>query len=125
MLLHIEVVNDPGSREDPIFEPLVVVTISLLAVRAHCSSPTVGAAAEDSVGQVYFARPAGIQICEANGRVATILNAPEIGVITRLTFSGTNHTWLYVAENNKIFRRPVKVHGLFVSNPTKPPKPPL
>jgi len=81
--------------------------------------------AEDRAGQVYFATPSGIQICEANGRVATILNAPEIGGITRLTFSGTDHTWLYVAEYNKIFRRPVKVHGPFLSNPIKPPKPPL
>ncbi len=39
----------------------------------------VRAAAEDSSGQVYFATPVGIQMCEANGRSAAILNAPGYG----------------------------------------------
>ena len=34
---------------------------------------------EDSDGQVYFATPIGVQFCEANGRVAGILNPPEHG----------------------------------------------
>jgi sugar lactone lactonase YvrE/predicted esterase len=85
----------------------------------------ISSVAEDSIGQTYFATPAGIQICEANGRVATILNPPEIGAITALTFAGTDATWLYVAENGKLFRRPVKVHGTSVAHPGKPPKPVL
>ena len=80
---------------------------------------------EDSNGQVYFATPPGIQFCEANGRVAGILNPPERGVVTELTFAGKNLDWLYVAEGGKLFRRPVKVTGAAVSNPTKPPKAPL
>ena len=35
----------------------------------------------DSIGQVYFASALGIQMCEANGRVAAILNSPEPGPI--------------------------------------------
>ena len=35
-------------------------------------------AAHDATGQVYFATPAGIQICEPNGRVAAILNVPAL-----------------------------------------------
>src|SRR5207302_2835321 len=37
----------------------------------------VQSAAEDAIGQVYFATALGIQVCEANGRVAMILNPPE------------------------------------------------
>ena len=39
----------------------------------------VHGAAEDSIGQVYFATPLGVQMCEANGRTALVLNSPEIG----------------------------------------------
>ena len=86
----------------------------------------VASVTEDSVGQAYFATPEGVQICEANGRVATILNAPEIGAVSALTFaSAGEQTWLYVAEKGKLFRRRVKVHGTSVGNPVKPPKPPL
>jgi len=60
---------------------------------------------EDSTGQVYFATPVGIQFCEANGRVAGILNPPEHGAISDLAFAGKNLDWLYVAESGKLFRR--------------------
>jgi gluconolactonase len=80
---------------------------------------------EDSAGQVYFATPSGIQYCEANGRVAGILNPPEPGVITDLVFAGKKLDWLYIAENGKLFRRPVKVTGTAVGTPVKPPPAPL
>ncbi|GEM_PF-6873215 len=80
---------------------------------------------EDSAGQVFFATPLGIQFCEANGRVAGILNPPEYGNIGGLAFAGKNLNWLYVAEGGKLFRRSVKVAGVAVDAPTKPPKPPL
>jgi sugar lactone lactonase YvrE len=82
-------------------------------------------AIEDSTGQVYFATPLGIQFCEANGRVAGILNPPEHGVISDLVFAGKNLDWLYVAEDSKLFRRAVKVSGLMVNAPVKPPPAPL
>ncbi|HEX4782871.1 MAG TPA: alpha/beta hydrolase-fold protein [Candidatus Sulfotelmatobacter sp.] len=80
---------------------------------------------EDADGQVYFASPVGIQFCEANGRVAGILNPPEHGDVTGLTFAGENLDWLYVAEGGKLFRRAVKVRGVAVDRPTKPPAAPL
>jgi gluconolactonase len=80
---------------------------------------------EDSAGQVYFATPIGVQYCEANGRVAGILNPPEHGAITDIVFAGRNLDWLYVAENGKLFRRSVKVTGTSVAAPVKPPHAPL
>ncbi len=82
-------------------------------------------AAEDSIGQVYFATPLGVQMCEANGRVALILNPPEIGAVTSLLFGGKDLNWLYVADGPHVFRRPVKVMGTASWAPVKPPKPPL
>ncbi|MEO8371064.1 MAG: alpha/beta hydrolase-fold protein [Candidatus Solibacter sp.] len=76
----------------------------------------------DSIGQVYFATPLGVQMCEANGRTATILNPPEPGAITALAFVGD---WLYVAEDGKLFRRAVKVKGVPSWAPAKLPRPPL
>jgi sugar lactone lactonase YvrE len=85
----------------------------------------VQGAVEDADGQVYFASHLGVQFCEANGRVAGILNPPEYGVVTGLAFAGKNLDWLYVAEGGKLFRRPVKVRGMAVGRPTKPPAAPL
>jgi sugar lactone lactonase YvrE len=79
----------------------------------------------DSIGQVYFASVLGIQMCEANGRVAAILNAPEPGPIAALTFAGKDMNWLYVAEGGKLFRRMVKVNGVAAWAPAKLPRPPL
>ena len=80
---------------------------------------------EDSIGQIYFATPLGIQVCEANGRTAEILNPPEHGGATALAFSISDPSWLYVAEGGKLFRRPVKVKGVAAWSPVKPPRPPL
>ena len=82
----------------------------------------VTSAMEDLAGQVYFATPLGIQVCEANGRVASILNAPVYGVVSGIAFSGN---WMYASEGGKLYRRPVKVKGAEVWNPVKPVKPPL
>jgi gluconolactonase len=82
----------------------------------------VRGAMEDTSGQVYFATPMGIQVCEANGRVAAILNAPGPGGVNAIAFSGD---WMYAAQAGKLFRRAVKVKGAEVWNPIKPPKPPL
>ncbi len=86
----------------------------------------VAGAAEDASGQVYFATPLGIQVCEANGRVAAILNPPAYGAsaggVTGLAFSGDS---IYVTQGGRLYRRSVKVKGAEVWNPMKPPKPPL
>jgi gluconolactonase len=85
----------------------------------------VQAVTEDSIGQVYFTTAIGVQVCEANGRVAQILNPPEHGMISSLVFAGKDLDWLYVAEGSKLFRRQVKVKGVAAGSRVKPPKPPL
>ena len=85
----------------------------------------VTGAAQDSIGQVYFATATGIQVCEANGRVAMILNAPEPGTVQAVAFGGKALDWLYATQGGKIFRRPVKVRGTAGWEVVKLPKPPL
>jgi gluconolactonase len=84
-------------------------------------------AVEDVNGMVYFATQLGIQISMQNGRVAEILNPPVPGApITGITFAGAGDaSWLYVAENGKLYRRPVKVTGANAWTVVKPPKPTL
>ena len=85
-------------------------------------------AVEDVNGMVYFATPLGIQVAMQNGRVMGILNPPLAGggPLTAITFAGTGDTnWLYVAENGKLYRRPVKVTGANAWTVVRPPKPTL
>jgi hypothetical protein len=44
-----------------------------------------------------------IQFCEANGRFAGMLNAPELGAISDLAFARKYPDWLYGAEGGKLF----------------------
>lgn len=83
-------------------------------------------AAFDSIGQVYFATKIGVQIAEANGRIAMILNSPVPDEpIENLAFGGPDHDWLYVTVQGKLFRRKMKTHAVPVDKPEKPPQPPL
>ena len=79
----------------------------------------------DSIGQAYFATALGIQLCEQNGRCAAILSKPGRGAVSAITYGGPELGWLYAAEGNKLFRRPVKSRGVDVSTIVKPPRPPL
>jgi hypothetical protein len=67
----------------------------------------VRGAALDSIGQVYFATALGIQVCEANGRVAAILHSPG-GSLNGLAFGDGV---IFVSTSEGLFRRPVKVKG--------------
>ncbi len=80
---------------------------------------------EDSIGQVYFATPLGVQMCEANGRMAAVLNPPAPGEISSVVFAGKKRDWIYVAEGGRLFRRPVKVTGVTAGIVVQLLKPPL
>jgi sugar lactone lactonase YvrE/predicted esterase len=80
---------------------------------------------EDSMGQVYFATPMGVQMCEANGRMAAVFNPPEPGGVSSVVFAGKKMDWMYVAEGGKLFRRPVKINGVTAGTVVKLTKPPL
>lgn len=85
----------------------------------------VGGVTEDSIGQVYFATPLGVQVCEANGRMGEVLNSPVVGAVSHVVFAGEKMDWMLVAEGGRVFRRPVKVMGVAVGSTVELPKPPL
>jgi sugar lactone lactonase YvrE/predicted esterase len=85
----------------------------------------VTGAAEDSIGQIYFATPLGIQVCEANGRVAQILNGPFFKGVSTLRFAGPKLDWMYVTQSGRLYRRHLRVFGVSVATPKIPPQPPL
>jgi sugar lactone lactonase YvrE len=83
---------------------------------------------EDANGEVYFATPLGIQVSMQNGRIAEILNPPIPGggPLTAITFAENgDQSWLYAAQDGKLYRRPVKVTGANAWTVVKPPKPTL
>jgi enterochelin esterase-like enzyme/sugar lactone lactonase YvrE len=89
---------------------------------------STGGAAEETDGMVYFATSIGIQVAMQNGRIVEILNPPVPGggPLTAITFAGNeNANWIYVAQDGKLFRRPVKVTGANAWTVVKPPKPTL
>jgi len=88
----------------------------------------VHGAVEDTDGNVYFATPLGIQVSMQNGRISQILNSPIPGggPLSAITFAGSgDQSWLYAAQDGKLFRRPVKVTGANAWTVVKPPKPTL
>ncbi len=88
----------------------------------------VSAVAEDSDGRAYLATALGIQVAMQNGRIVEILNPPiaTSESLTAITFAGSaDQNWIYVAQDGKLFRRPVKVTGANAWTVVKPPKPTL
>ena len=84
--------------------------------------------AEDVNGNAYFATPIGIQVAMQNGRIMQILNPPMPGggPLAAMTFAVSgDQNWLYVVQDGKLFRRPVKVTGANAWTVVKPPKPTL
>lgn len=83
---------------------------------------------EDTNGVAYFATALGIQVAMQNGRIMEILNPPIPGggPLTAIAFDQIgDQSWLYAAQDGKLFRRPVKVTGANAWTVVKPPKPTL
>lgn len=64
----------------------------------------------DSKGNLYVASGMGIQVCDQNGRVRSILTLPS-GKISSLVFDGKNHDILYVVSNGKLYSRKLNAIG--------------
>jgi gluconolactonase len=101
-------------------EPFYRVDMPDISPYSGVSSVTM-----DSEGQVFFATALGIQLCEANGRAATILSKPEMGTVSGIAFGGKELNWIYATEDGKVFRRPSLRKGIAAWVVSKPPNPPL
>ncbi len=77
----------------------------------------------DTEGRLYVATAPGIQVCDQAGRVNFII--PTSQQPYDVCFGGKDLSELFIACGDKIYKRPMKVHGI-VSGQMAPikPKPP-
>jgi sugar lactone lactonase YvrE len=80
----------------------------------------------DSEGHLYVATKLGIQVCDQAGRVVGIIRKPDpAGDASSVVFGGPNLDTLYVTEQERVWKRHLRRHGVFPWTPTKPPAPRL
>jgi len=79
----------------------------------------------DTEGHLYVASRAGLQICDAPGRVVAILNKPQAGPLSNVVFAGKELDWIYVTVGDKVFRRHLRRTGVNAWTVAKPPQPRL
>ena len=112
----ILVVNDPPTRWVWSFQ--IEANGSLTKGRRFCRLETKGENSEtdaggmafDSEGFLYVATNIGVQVCDRQGRVTAVIDAPGESV-SAVFFGGPGLQWLYVTDGNKVWRRPVKRRG--------------
>jgi enterochelin esterase-like enzyme/sugar lactone lactonase YvrE len=89
------------------------------------SASRANAMTVDSLGYLYVATRLGIQVCDQPGRVVAIINPPEPGPLTAVSFGGADLQDLYVVANDKLFKRHLLRKGTLPWAPLKPPVPQL
>jgi gluconolactonase len=79
----------------------------------------------DSEGFLYVASRMGVQICDQAGRVMAIISKPQNGPLSNVVFGGADLQTLYVTNGDKVYRRHLRVKGVFPWMAVKPPMPRL
>jgi sugar lactone lactonase YvrE len=79
----------------------------------------------DSEGYLYVATRSGIQVCDQPGRVTAIIARPQDSALANVVFGGPELDTLYVAAEDKIFRRVVRRRGVFPWKVVALPRPQL
>jgi gluconolactonase len=79
----------------------------------------------DSLGYLYVATRLGIQVCDQPGRVVVIINPPEPGPLTGVSFGGADLQDLYAVVNDKLYKRHLLRKGTLPWVRQKPPVPQL
>jgi gluconolactonase len=77
----------------------------------------------DRDGRLYVSTHAGIQVCDQAGRVICIIPTPN-GKVSNLTFGGSDFKTLFATCGDKVYRRKLKVAGVFSFQPPFKPAPP-
>lgn len=65
----------------------------------------------DAVGRYYVTSAVGIQMFDPTGRMGGVIAAPTDKPIVSVALAGKDHSYLYVAAGDKIFRRKTKTKG--------------
>ncbi|MDF1823542.1 MAG: SMP-30/gluconolactonase/LRE family protein [Verrucomicrobiales bacterium] len=99
-----------------------------MEMRTPLSEPEIARGdgmATDVHGRYYVTTAEGLQMFDPTGRMGGVISAPnpEEGLVS-VCFAGPNHSYLYVANGGKIYRRKTKTSGaLFFGKPGPPAAP--
>ena len=92
----------------------------------HQTGTQAMAMVTDTLGWLYVATPAGIQVCDQAGRVNGILSLPNAKSPTAMTWGGAGRDTLYLSCGDHLYRRKLRVKGILpFEEPIKPPSPRL
>ena len=82
--------------------------------------------ATDIHGRYYVTTAEGLQMFDPTGRMGGVIATPDPEqMLVSVCFAGPDHSYLYVANGGKIFRRKTKTSGaLFFQEPQMPAAPP-
>lgn len=65
----------------------------------------------DRSGRYYVTSAVGIQMFDPTGRMGGVIASPTESPIVSITFAGPDHSYLYVASRDRIYRRKMKARG--------------
>jgi len=66
----------------------------------------------DSIGRLYVATRAGLQMFDPTGRLGGAIAKPQLGPLANVCFGGTDMKTLYVTAGNKVFKRRTQAEGI-------------
>lgn len=80
----------------------------------------------DTLGNLYVTTELGVQVCDQAGKVTGIISKPQRAWLANAAFGGAAFDELYVASQDKIYKRKMRTTGaLSFLAPVKPPTPRL
>jgi gluconolactonase len=72
----------------------------------------------DRQSRYYITSHAGVQVFDARGKFAGVIQKPSDRASVSVAFAGPRHEWLYACASDKVFRRKTAVQGaLFTGRP--------
>jgi gluconolactonase len=75
----------------------------------------------DSVGRLYVATRAGLQMFDPTGRLGGTILKPHNGPLSNVCFGGKNLDTLYVTAGDKVFKRKTQATGVRYAKPATRP----
>jgi sugar lactone lactonase YvrE len=71
----------------------------------------------DSVGRLYVATHAGVQVFDTQGRLSGVIAKPQKAFLSNVVFGGPELNWLYATCTDKVYRRKLNAQGVRYAPP--------
>ncbi|MBS1829471.1 MAG: SMP-30/gluconolactonase/LRE family protein [Acidobacteria bacterium] len=76
-----------------------------LQTKPESSDPDPGGMTFDAQGALYIATNIGVQVCDKQGRLTSVIPPPGTQGLTNVRFAGPSLQWLYVTDGERFYRR--------------------